>query len=340
MQRRRSNVRRWPARARRSAADRAAARLESVQRAAASLVGGLWMLTACCAVACGGDVRGLGPESGGDSGLHDGGGPARGPEAASGSGSDASVGSSGNAGTSSSGGDGGGSGAPGTASIGSGGSAMTGADGGMATASPTLDASTGDAAGGSYTLCGTDSGMCPKGLQCDPTMGCVTCTMDSQCAAATRFCLLGSCVQCKTNTDCAGGTTPSCWPATHTCHAACTTNQQCSQDGTAPICNTTTGACVGCISSADCPASQRLCDPTSQQCVQCVGRADCAGTSTPACLQNRCVACATNADCSSATPYCASGGDSAPRCVQCVQNAQCPPSAPSCNGGTCGRSSG
>ena len=179
-------------------------------------------------------------------------------------------------------------------------------------------------------------GTCPQGQHCDPALGCVTCTMDSHCPASARFCVLGSCVQCRTSTDC-GGTTASCWPGSQTCHAACTSNQQCAQDGNARICNARTGACVGCNASADCPTSESVCDPTTQQCVQCSSPADCAGTSTPACLRNHCVQCATNADCPEATPYCALGGDSPGRCVQCLQNAHCSPGAPSCNSGMCGR---
>jgi hypothetical protein len=73
--------------------------------------------------------------------------------------------------------------------------------------------------------------------------------------------------------------------------------------------------------------------------VQCAVSADCAGTSTPACVQNRCAECATNADCSGTTPYCSPSGGSAWQCFQCLQNADCPSSAPSCNGGTCGQPS-
>jgi hypothetical protein len=177
-------------------------------------------------------------------------------------------------------------------------------------------------------------GPCSQGQQCDPTLGCVDCTMDSQCPASTRVCVLGSCVQCRTNSDCGHGTTPSCWPGDHTCHPACTTDQQCQDN--APKCDTTTGACVGCATAADCPTSQGVCDPTTQQCVQCASNADCSGTSTPACVRSHCVRCANNADCMGATPYCATGGDSAWTCVQCIQNSQCPATAPSCNGGMCG----
>jgi hypothetical protein len=220
------------------------------------------------------------------------------------------------------------------------------------TVSPQSDAASGgEGSGGDGALsgdsnvapaeAGTPCGTCPQGQHCDPTLGCVTCATDSQCPASMRFCVLGNCVQCKSNTDCGGGTTPSCWPGSYMCHAGCTTNQQCAQqDNNVPICNTSTGACVGCMTSANCPSSQGICDPTTLQCVQCTGRADCAGTSTPACVQNRCVPCATSADCSGATPYCSPGGDSPWRCVQCLLNTQCPPSAPSCNSGTCGRPGG
>ena len=165
---------------------------------------------------------------------------------------------------------------------------------------------TGAGVGGA--LCGPNGTIsCGQGQYCDPSLGCVDCLMDSQCPASMRWCVQGSCVQCQ---------------------------------GNSPTCDVTTGACIGCSSSHDCPTSAPVCDPVTQQCVQCAGSGDCAGTSTPACLRNRCVACATNADCPSATPYCSSGGDSGPRCVQCLQDSQCPPSAPKCNGGTCGMSSG
>jgi Cys-rich repeat protein len=232
---------------------------------------------------------------------------------------------------------GGGSGSgSGVANVDSGGAGIVGTDSGGVLVADSGGAAIGDsgvALGDASAQCG----LCPHDQHCDLILGCVTCTMDSHCPASARYCVLGSCVQCKTNTDC-GGTTPSCWPGIQMCHAACTSNQQCAQDGNARICNTSTGACVGCNSTADCPTSQSICDPTTQQCVQCSSSADCAGTSTPACLRNRCVECATSADCPNGMPYCATGDP--PRCVQCLQNAQCPPNAPSCNGGTCGKSGG
>jgi hypothetical protein len=38
--------------------------------------------------------------------------------------------------------------------------------------------------------------------KCDPTLGCVECLGDSDCTGADKFCILGSCVACRTNTDC------------------------------------------------------------------------------------------------------------------------------------------
>jgi Cys-rich repeat protein len=300
---------------------------------------------ACLGIACGTDAAGTGvsqrdsgnlpfndaavgvsPQaSGGDSGSGSGG-------MSSGSSSGASAGDAGGGET---GGNSAATGDASSATSGEGGSAAasSGADGGGA--SVAIDS--GMSGGGA--LCGPNSTMsCNQGQYCDPSLGCVSCLMDSQCPASMRWCVQGSCVQCRTNTDCGSGTTPACYPADHSCHAACLTNQQCQ--GNSLICNVTTGACVGCNSSHDCPTSQPVCDSVTQQCVQCATSADCAGTATPACLRNRCVQCATNADCSGATPYCSAGGDSGPRCVQCVQDTQCPPSAPKCNSGTCGMSSG
>src|SRR4029077_15221804 len=163
------------------------------------------------------------------------------------------------------------------------------------------DSAVGDGGAPPGALCGPNSTMsCGSGQFCDPTLGCVNCLMDSQCPASMRWCLQGSCVQCKTNADCGSGTTPACYPADHSCHAACITSQQCQGNG-ASICNVTTGACVGCNPGHDCPTSQPVCDPVMQQCVQCASNTDCAGTSTPACVRSRCVQCATNADCSGMT---------------------------------------
>jgi hypothetical protein len=189
------------------------------------------------------------------------------------------------------------------------------ADGGTGAANSDGGGASIDASG----TCGAGGSGCPQGQQCDATLGCVSCTMDSQCPASARFCAMGNCVQCKSNSHCGGGSTPSCWPGDHKCHAACTSNQQCAQGGNTPTCDMSTGACVGCVSASDCPASQSVCHPAMQQCVQCASSSDCTGTSTP---------------------YCSPNGDTAWQCVQCLDNTHCPSSAPNCNANTCGQPGG
>jgi hypothetical protein len=297
-------------------------------------VGCVAALAVCFVSACGTDQQGTASVHGADAGLEDSavgahlsdGGVASHTDGA-GSGGDGAM-----AGTP----DGGALAATDASSDGTG---TASSDGGAGTGTGIQDGATTDAVAVLSADGGVLCGPCSQGQQCDPALGCVDCTMDSQCPASARYCVLGSCVQCRANTDCGGTTTPSCWPSDHTCHAACTGNQQC-QNGNAAICNTSTGACVGCSKPADCAKSQSVCDSTTQQCVQCSSPADCAGTSTPACARNHCVQCASNADCSGTRPYCASGGDNPWMCVQCIQNAQCPSSTPNCNGGTCSKPGG
>src|SRR5579872_654567 len=112
--------------------------------------------------------------------------------------------------------------------------------------------------GGGSAACGANgTNACPPNLQCDATLGCVACTADPQCRANRRYCLSGACVPCRSDADCGGGTTPSCWPGDHACHAACTRNQDCPR--AAGICEPG-GECVGCSTASDCPADAKICD--------------------------------------------------------------------------------
>ncbi|MGH7269820.1 MAG: hypothetical protein ACREJ3_05255, partial [Polyangiaceae bacterium] len=217
--------------------------------------------------------------------------------------------------------------------------------------------------GGGSAICGPNgTNTCRINQQCDSVLGCVDCTSNAQCPASSPACLQGACVQCITNANCGTGTTPACYPATHTCHAACTSAQQCQQRGQggnqAPLCDANTGACVGCNSGSDCPVSAKICDRTTQQCVQCATNADC-GAGQPRCLQpdGRCVACLSNADCGTAAPVCdpqdftcrqgctadsqcAAGQPrcdaASARCVQCLTSADCAgTSTPTCQQNQC-----
>jgi hypothetical protein len=181
--------------------------------------------------------------------------------------------------------------------------------------------------GGGSAVCGPNgTNTCRPNQQCDPTLGCVECTSDSQCPAVARFCLAGGCVTCKSDTDC-GGATPACWPADHTCHAACGQNQSCPRR--AAIC-TSTGDCVGCNTAADCPSSARVCSASRQQCVQCAADGDCPA-SQPRCNASNgtCVQCVSNADCGTSAPVC---DPLLFACrAGCTSDAQCPAARPHCD---------
>jgi hypothetical protein len=136
------------------------------------------------------------------------------------------------------------------------------------------------------------------------------------------------CVQCLTGADCPAAT-PACYPATHTCRAACNADGGPACVGMTPICDTTSSACVGCrVGGTDCPAARRVCNPATQLCVVCTADRDCAGTAMPRCdtATNACVACVANSDCTTAAagPFCRRAGVAAGTCGPgCTSNATC-----------------
>ncbi len=271
---------------------------------------------------------------------------------------------------------GGGSGAGGTGS-GSGGAttgtgATTGAGGtGAMSGSASTGATSGTPVeGGAADPCTDGTFMCRMGQLCDPALGCVQCLTNKNCPPAGAFnanakvCVLGSCEVCGADTDCAAGQV--CEPNTHTCRASCIGDggTNCAMRGGAPICDTTTGACVACLTAKDCTNAMRpVCDPTTQQCVQCGANADCANNMNGKLCDTAsatCVACLANTDCPMARPLCnannhtcqagcttnmqcttATGGvlpicDAANgRCVECTTAAQCPGTGAMCTGNVC-----
>ncbi len=156
---------------------------------------------------------------------------------------------------------------------------------------------------------GNNSGFDPAGgkckpdcLACDPALGCLECASDNQCPAGSPRCVRGKCEVCASNADCPAAT-PVCFPDDDRCHGACPAT---SCSGETPYCNTSTGACVGCNSNADCTdPEKRLCDSVTFQCVTCTSNADC-GAGAPFCYvrKGKCVSCLTNADCPQAAPIC------------------------------------
>ncbi len=167
---------------------------------------------------------------------------------------------------------------------------------------------------------------------CSPNLGCVRCQNDTTCVPGAPHCVLGACAQCATNSQC--GTGQACYPANHTCQPSCTTNADCPQLGgpPAPICNTTTGACVGCQTDADCTntTGRPLCDTERGQCSECLSNANCPDAA-PACNRQNgtCAVCLVDTDCG--PNYLCSQGDD--RChPKCTSNADCTaPNQPLCN---------
>ena len=84
-------------------------------------------------------------------------------------------------------------------------------------------------------------------------------------------------------------------------------------DHTRPICDTTTGACIGCTQASDCGAAAPFCT-TAGICVQCEVKTDCK---------------------MAAFPFCSPDG----QCVECLGGgpaSQGCPAGQNCHGGQCG----
>ncbi|MDQ3366321.1 MAG: hypothetical protein M3680_12925 [Myxococcota bacterium] len=88
---------------------------------------------------------------------------------------------------------------------------------------------------------------------------------------------------------------------------ACVANEcivaSCSTGGcaaNAPVCEIGSDTCAGCDSAADCARfpTEHVCDDSSGACVQCVTPANC-GESTPVCDANACRGCELDSECAS-----------------------------------------
>lgn len=215
----------------------------------------------------------------------------------------------------------------------------------------TVSCGDGGSSGGPVTTdstCSVGGTKCAGG--CTPTVGCAECATNLDCNEAGKpICVLGKCQECGVAADCGAG--KSCWPNEFKCNPACAANQDCSGDS--PICDLSTGACVGCLSSADCAGVKEMpiCEPSHAQCAECASNADC-GVAAPACdlndgkcheclvdsdckapslcgVDRKChFSCATNADCADPNkPLCDPGGKD---CVECLINTDCGAAAPAC----------
>jgi hypothetical protein len=216
------------------------------------------------------------------------------------------------------------------------------------------DADCGGAAGGQ--ICDLTAHLCKQGCRGQDGNGCagsLHCT--SQDAA------VGTCVACLADADCGGATSGAiCDPTSHACAVGCRaqsgngcpTGRVCTSPDAAP------GACVGCVTDADCgdAASGKVCDPSTLECAfgcrgaggnGCALGSVCNATGWAA---GKCVGCVSDADCGDAASgeicdpatsacqggcrgaggngcpagtVCSSADGSAGSCVQCVADADC-----------------
>jgi hypothetical protein len=178
---------------------------------------------------------------------------------------------------------------------------------------------------GAGSVCANAS-ACPQ--KCDPNLGCVECLSDADCGGAQKFCVTGACVACRGNQDC-GVSAPACWPGDHTCHESCSAPGTTGCRNVAPYCNSGTGACEQCRTSADCAQGAPICNTATQQCGECTTNADCPA-SRPRCLGTGvCRQCLFNSDCSGATPVCQT--DLLICIAGCSSDANCKSPTPRCD---------
>jgi hypothetical protein len=181
-------------------------------------------------------------------------------------------------------------------------------------------------------LCNTTGTFgCVAPIKCDPALGCVTCIGDQDCTGAEKFCVRGTCDECRTNADCPP-TSPACYPKDHRCHKSCVGT---SCPGNSSSCDIATGECVGCIDDTTCAGTNNpVCDPVTKQCVQCTTNAQCKdGTRFCHPTTLRCVACLTHTSClptdGGATQVC---DPNRFRCRSgCLSNTDCGGTTPTCN---------
>ncbi len=101
--------------------------------------------------------------------------------------------------------------------------------------------------------------------------------------------------------------------------------------GDTPVCDTTTGTCVGCLSATDCAAPTPACDTSMHMCVQCVGDGDCTDPTAAKCNSSAhtCGGCTDSSQCAQFTDTAVCETTSG-ACVQCTAA-----DTSACGGNTC-----
>lgn len=200
-----------------------------------------------------------------------------------------------------------------------------------------------------------EDGDCGDGLYCDNSVclekkaACdspaLACSGPSDCASnrCEDGCCLVACasrLDCADDEECRAGV---CRQPTVT--DGCKENRDCG--GATPLCQVSTGACVGCLTTADCGTSGvRVCG-AGNQCVVAAGRCETAATCLPgeSCVNTYCkdapctkdeecrtglicaggvcqapYGCGSDAECSGDTPRCRSNDRA---CVECLDKSDC-----------------
>ena len=167
---------------------------------------------------------------------------------------------------------------------------------------------------------------------CDAANGkCVGCKSDKDCAAGTSWgnkCIKGTTTTacgCSSDLDCAGNRYGStCSTATRRC--SCTSDSNCKKapyTKCSPVSSSSyTMRCQKpCKTDVDCGANLK-CNKASGMCTQCSADKDCTGTykfCEP--KLGKCVACKKNTDCTSTQrPFCS---PTSGVCVECISDATC-----------------
>jgi len=86
-------------------------------------------------------------------------------------------------------------------------------------------------------------------------------------------CFNRTCVECEDSAAQCSPAEPVCDDGTHMC-SGCEDNDQCTPFAETPWCLTSSGSCVACLDSPDCPSSAPVCDDNS--CRSCRSDSECA----------------------------------------------------------------
>jgi hypothetical protein len=155
--------------------------------------------------------------------------------------------------------------------------------------------------------------------------------VDGGVVAGLCYLTTKQCVECLAHADCKDPSRPICG-VLHTC-VGCglqlAPSDGCPTKNSAlPVCMGATGACVECVSGADChgDAGTGVCSPTTNKCVECNDNTNCTTDPSRAfCVKNSCTGCQTAGAgaCTGAKPMCATTGGSIGQCVECNGDNDC-----------------